>query len=175
MFGAVMLTTDDLWNRFVPRLPKATLAGVVILALGVQAVAIDATPNPRNNNSWTRRQAGVVASFVNEDLAKPGGCVEPGDTVMTIPYMPMLYQMAPGIRRPDRADAYWEPTMSQKSHQEAFKDLADSDVDVVIDYLRIGYERTAAARVVAEWTGCAAWQPQDLGPVHRPYQVFVRP
>ncbi len=177
MFAAVVLAADGSWNRFVPRLPKATLAGLAVLALGVQAVAYTRTPNPADNNAWTQRQAGVMASFVNEALADPDGCLSPGDHVVVIPFMPKLYQLAPELQPPTDPTNYWKPTLPQAQRMAAFEDLEASDVDAVIitDFQQIGYERRAAARISAEWKRCSVWQPQDLGPVHRPYEVYVRP
>lgn len=177
MFAAVVLAADGSWDRFVPRLPKASLAVVAILALGVQAVAFTRTPDPRDNNAWTQRQAGVMASFVKEAVADPDGCLSPGDKVAVIPFMPKLYQLAPGIHPPTDPASYWEPTLSRKERGATFNDLEASDLDAVIitDFQQIGFERRAAGRITAEWKRCTTWQPQDLGPVHRPYQVYVRP
>lgn len=177
MFGAVVISADGWWDRYLPRIPKATLAGLAVLALGVQVVAYTNTPDPRDNNAWTQRQAGVMASFVNESVAEPGGCLSPGDKVAVIPFMPKLYELAPGIRPPDDPAGYWEPTLPLAQRSAAFDDLEASDVDAVIitDFQSIGYEREAVGRIMAEWSRCTTWQPQDLGPVHRPYQVYVRP
>ncbi len=185
MFGAIAMTADGLWNLHASRVPKFVLTMAVALMLIVQVVAIDHTADPRLNNAWTRRETGVLASYINDDLAvtdeatedPPTSCISPGDTVAVVPFMPALYAMTPGIKAPVNADTYWEPTLSRPERKIPFAELTNSDVDVVITSspLNVSYERTAAARVAAEWTRCARWMPHGLGPTHPPFEVYVRP
>ena len=183
MFGAIAMTSDRLWNRYAARIPKVTLTVGVVLVLAVQVVAVDHTAEPRLNNAWTRRQTGVLASFINDEVAgkttgdAPTSCIRTGDTVAVVPFMPALYAMTPGIEAPVDADAYWMTSLPRDRRKEPFAALTDSDVDVVIvsSPLLVTYERTAAARVAAEWTRCARWQPIGLGVTHPPFEVYVRP
>ena len=186
MFGAVAMTTDQLWNRYATKLPKMALTLAVTLMLAVQVVAVDHTTEPRLNNAWTRRQVGVLASFINDEVAgghaghggdAPSQCIVEGDTVAVVPFMPGLYDMVPGIAAPANADSYWVTSLPRKVRTAPFKALTDSDVDVVIfsSPLLVSYERTAAARVAAEWTRCGQWVPLGLGLTHPPFEVYVRP
>ena len=186
MFGAIAMTGDQLWNRHLTRIPRVTLPLAVVLLLGVQANAIEHTSEPRLNNAWTRRQTGVLASYINEEVAAqppsgdddaPQQCIHKGDTVAVVPFMPALYDMAPDIEAPVDADAYWVGSLPRETRKAPFESLTDSDVDVVITSspLHITYERTAAARVAAEWPRCARWVPFGLGLTHPPFEVYVRP
>ena len=186
MFGAVAMTTDQLWNRYATKLPKMALTLAVTLMLAVQVVAVDHTTEPRLNNAWTRRQVGVLASFINDEVAgghaghggdAPSQCIVEGDTVAVVPFMPGLYDMVPGSAAPANADPYWVTSLPRKVRTAPFKALTDSDVDVVIfsSPLLVSYERTAAARVAAEWTRCGQWVPLGLGLTHPPFEVYVRP
>ena len=85
--------------------------------------------------------------------------------------------MAPDIEAPVDADAYWVGSLPRETRKAPFESLTDSDVDVVITSspLHITYERTAAARVAAEWPRCARWVPFGLGLTHPPFEVYVRP
>ena len=125
----------------------------------------------------------MLASFINDEVAgkttgdAPTSCIRTGDTVAVVPFMPALYAMTPGIEAPVDADAYWMTSLPRDRRKEPFAALTDSDVDVVIvsSPLLVTYERTAAARVAAEWTRCARWQPIGLGVTHPPFEVYVRP
>ena len=183
MFGAIAMTSDRVWDRYATRIPKVTLTVGVVVMLAVQAIAVDHTAEPRLNNAWTRRQTGVLASFINDEVAAANtgdaatSCIHTGDTVAVVPFMPALYAMAPGIEEPVDADAYWKTSLPRDRRKEPFAALTDSDVDVIIvsSPLLVGYERTAGARVAAQWTRCALWQPIGLGVAHPPFEVYVRP
>lgn len=185
MFGAIVMTADQVWGRLLPKVPKLALPLIVVLMLGVQVIAVDHTSDPQLNNAWTRRQAGVLASFINEEVAPPlpndadgasKPCIRKGDTVAVIPYMPGLYDMVPGIKAPTDSDTYWVGSLPRKTRRAPFEALTDSDVDVVIvsSPLYVNYERTGAARVADEWPRCARWMPLGLGLTHPPFEVYVR-
>ena len=185
MFGALVMTADQVWGRLLPKVPKLALPLIVVLMLGVQVIAVDHTSDPQLNNAWTRRQAGVLASFINEEVAPPlpndadgasKPCIRKGDTVAVIPYMPGLYDMVPGIKAPTDSDTYWVGSLPRKTRRAPFEALTDSDVDVVIvsSPLYVNYERTGAARVADEWPRCARWMPLGLGLTHPPFEVYVR-
>ncbi|MCB1028551.1 MAG: hypothetical protein KDB24_12415, partial [Microthrixaceae bacterium] len=177
MFGALVLALEGGWNQRLSRLPKAALCVPVVLALSLQAIGLLHTADPRDNNFWTQRQTGVLASFVNDDLYEVHRCLEEGDQVAVMPFMPKLYDLSPGIRPPTGADDYWEPTLPQAVRRAPYDSILDSDLDAVIltEHQLLGYERPAAGRIRATWTRCAAWQSQDLGADHRLFEVYVPP
>ena len=150
---------------------------LVAVMLLLEGVAVSHTPDPRLNNAWTRRQTGVLASFINEDVASTKPCIHKGDTVIVVPFMPALYSMTPEIEPPENASDYWVTSLPREVRKAPYDTIEGSDVDVVITSspLRVAYERTAVARVQSSWTQCALWQPIGLGLSHPPFEVFVRP
>ena len=177
MFGAIALSIDHLWEQHLRRIPKGLLTALVAVMLLLEGVAVSHTPDPRLNNAWTRRQTGVLASFINEDVASTKPCIHKGDTVIVVPFMPALYSMTPEIEPPENASDYWVTSLPREVRKAPYDTIEGSDVDVVITSspLRVAYERTAVARVQSSWTQCALWQPIGLGLSHPPFEVFVRP
>lgn len=186
MFGAIAMTVNRLWARRSAWIPSVVLPVWVALVLAVQVVAVDHTAEPRLNNAWTRRQTGVLASFINDEVTagngKDGGvspeqCIHKGDTVAVVPFMPALYAMTRDIKAPENAESYWVGTLPRKVRKQPFEMLNDSDIDVVIisSPLYVAYERSAAAHIAAEWPRCARWMPLGLGLTHPPFEVYVRP
>ncbi|MEZ5381618.1 MAG: hypothetical protein R2754_07455 [Microthrixaceae bacterium] len=177
MFAGLAPAIDAWWRRFLPRQIKPLLLVGVAMLMGLQAVAVAHTTEPNRNNFWNRRQTGVLASFIRDDIATAHKCAQSGDTVAVIPFMPTLYAMTPGIQAPDEAATYWAPTLPREVRRAPYDNILDSEIDVVVlvDPQRVSYERTAAALVGANWERCAGWQPLALGLSHPAFEVYRRP